>query len=84
MPFLSAMSELPKPDNVTLSSSHFIHQLTWEPGPGSPGDVHYNVLVHSGRCVSVCAFEFIRVAMATENLEKFRNLKGVFCKSHGW
>ncbi|XP_062421027.1 interferon alpha/beta receptor 2-like [Pungitius pungitius] len=42
---LLAMSELPKPINDILNSSHFIHILTWEPGPGTPPGVHYNVTV---------------------------------------
>ncbi|XP_054470937.1 interferon alpha/beta receptor 2-like [Anoplopoma fimbria] len=42
---LPAMSELPQPFNVTLNSSHFIHILKWEPGPGTPTGVYYQVTV---------------------------------------
>ncbi|XP_068581272.1 interferon alpha/beta receptor 2-like [Cebidichthys violaceus] len=42
---LPAMSELPQPVNATLDSSHFIHMLKWEPGPGTPTGVHYSVTV---------------------------------------
>uniref|UniRef100_UPI003AAA5952 interferon alpha/beta receptor 2-like n=1 Tax=Centroberyx gerrardi TaxID=166262 RepID=UPI003AAA5952 len=44
---LSAMSELPKPDNVKMNSTNFIHVLSWESGPGTPSGVHYQVSVHS-------------------------------------
>uniref|UniRef100_A0A671XV46 Interferon lambda receptor 1-like n=2 Tax=Sparus aurata TaxID=8175 RepID=A0A671XV46_SPAAU len=40
---LSAVSELPSPDKVTLNSSNFIHLLKWEPGPGTPRGVYYSV-----------------------------------------
>ncbi|KAM4609130.1 uncharacterized protein ACJ7VT_014960 isoform 2-T2 [Polymixia lowei] len=46
---LSAMSELPMPVNVSLTSIQFIHLLTWQPGPGTPRDAHYCVSVHAGR-----------------------------------
>ncbi|KAM8856518.1 interferon alpha/beta receptor 2-like isoform 1-T9 [Spinachia spinachia] len=42
---LLAMNGLPKPINDILNSSHFIHILTWEPGPGTPPGVHYDVRV---------------------------------------
>ncbi|KAM8749906.1 interferon alpha/beta receptor 2-like [Acanthopagrus schlegelii] len=40
---LPAMTELPSPVKLTLNSSNFIHLLKWEPGPGTPGGVHYSV-----------------------------------------
>ncbi|XP_041699614.1 uncharacterized protein LOC121536423 [Coregonus clupeaformis] len=43
----SAMCDLPAPVNVTLSSSHFVHLLKWDPGPESPGGVYYLVKVCS-------------------------------------
>uniref|UniRef100_A0A4W5QJM0 Fibronectin type-III domain-containing protein n=1 Tax=Hucho hucho TaxID=62062 RepID=A0A4W5QJM0_9TELE len=47
----SAMCDLPAPVNVTLSSRHFVHQLRWHPGPGSPSGVYYRVKVNSNRYV---------------------------------
>nr|XP_040057189.1 uncharacterized protein LOC120833783 isoform X2 [Gasterosteus aculeatus aculeatus] len=46
-PALTAVSELPKPVNDIITSSHFTHMLTWEPGPGSPPGVCYNVTVRT-------------------------------------
>lgn len=46
------MSELPKPVNDIITSSHFTHMLTWEPGPGSPPGVCYNVTVRTSTSVS--------------------------------
>ncbi|XP_057707787.1 cytokine receptor family member b2 [Corythoichthys intestinalis] len=40
---LTALSELPQPVNVTISSMNFIHKLTWEPGLGTPADVVYQI-----------------------------------------
>ncbi|XP_019955335.2 interferon alpha/beta receptor 2-like [Paralichthys olivaceus] len=39
---LSAMSELPPAVNLTLTRSHM---LKWQPGPGTPAGVHYNVTI---------------------------------------
>ncbi|KAL0985543.1 hypothetical protein UPYG_G00158410 [Umbra pygmaea] len=39
----AAMCDLPAPVNLTLSSHHFVHILSWAPGPGTPSEVHYNV-----------------------------------------
>ncbi|XP_073329615.1 uncharacterized protein [Pagrus major] len=50
---LPAMSELPPPVNLTLSSSHFIHLLKWEPGPGTPPGVYYSVTVGTDRGTSL-------------------------------
>ncbi|KAF1382200.1 hypothetical protein PFLUV_G00141170 [Perca fluviatilis] len=44
---LTAMSEVPQPVNVTLSSKHFIHVLKWAPGPRTPTGVHYHVSVRT-------------------------------------
>ncbi|XP_031725881.1 interferon alpha/beta receptor 2-like [Anarrhichthys ocellatus] len=44
---LPAMSELPRPVNATMDSSHFIHILKWEPGPGTPTGAHYHVTVNT-------------------------------------
>ncbi|XP_046902043.1 interleukin-22 receptor subunit alpha-1-like isoform X2 [Hypomesus transpacificus] len=41
------MCEVPAPLKVNLSSNHFVHLLTWQPGPASPKDVYYNVSVAS-------------------------------------
>ncbi|XP_067117516.1 cytokine receptor family member b2 [Osmerus mordax] len=41
------MCEVPVPMNVNISSKHFVHLLTWQPGPASPKDVYYNVSVAS-------------------------------------
>uniref|UniRef100_A0A3Q3XGL3 Fibronectin type-III domain-containing protein n=1 Tax=Mola mola TaxID=94237 RepID=A0A3Q3XGL3_MOLML len=38
-------NKLPLPVNLNLTSVSFIHMLTWEPGPGTPAGVHYNVTV---------------------------------------
>ncbi|XP_026152327.1 interferon alpha/beta receptor 2-like [Mastacembelus armatus] len=46
---LPAMSKLPQPVNLTLISSNFKHLLKWEPGPGTPTGVHYNVTVTTDR-----------------------------------
>ncbi|XP_061774592.1 cytokine receptor family member b2 isoform X2 [Nerophis ophidion] len=40
---LTAMSELPQPVNIALTSNNFIHMLTWEPGLATPEDVYYQV-----------------------------------------
>lgn len=45
----SVMCDLPAPVNLTLSSKHFVHQLRWDPGPGSPRGVYYRVKVLSDR-----------------------------------
>ncbi|CDQ85234.1 unnamed protein product [Oncorhynchus mykiss] len=45
----SAMCDLPAPVNVTLSSRHFVHQLRWDPGSGSPRNVSYRVMIFSSR-----------------------------------
>lgn len=37
------MSVLPQPVNLKLTSNHFIHMLNWEPGPGTPPGVSYQV-----------------------------------------
>ncbi|KAF5903288.1 interleukin-20 receptor subunit alpha-like isoform X1 [Clarias magur] len=34
---------VPAPVNLTMSSQHFIHLLTWEPGPGASKDLLYDV-----------------------------------------
>ncbi|XP_070770627.1 interferon lambda receptor 1-like [Enoplosus armatus] len=44
---LPAVSDLPQPVNVNLTSNHFRHMLTWEPGPGTPTGVSYQVTVHT-------------------------------------
>ncbi|XP_040913714.1 interferon alpha/beta receptor 2-like [Toxotes jaculatrix] len=46
---LSAMSELPHPVNITLNSDHFIHILKWQPGPGTPTGVYYQVAVNTDK-----------------------------------
>ncbi|XP_030193773.1 interleukin-20 receptor subunit alpha isoform X2 [Gadus morhua] len=45
----SEIVPLPKPVNVNVTSSHFIHRLTWQPGPGTPRGVAYNVSVSRER-----------------------------------
>lgn len=40
---LPAMSELPPPVNLTLTSDHFIHILKWASAPGTPTGVYYQV-----------------------------------------
>ncbi|XP_034077314.1 interferon alpha/beta receptor 2-like [Gymnodraco acuticeps] len=42
---LPAMIKLPLPVNINLTSSHFKHELRWEPGPGTPTGVYYQVAV---------------------------------------
>nr|XP_046261164.1 interferon lambda receptor 1-like [Scatophagus argus]XP_046261165.1 interferon lambda receptor 1-like [Scatophagus argus] len=42
---LPAVSQLPKPVNLSLFSRNFHHMLTWAPGPGSPTGVYYRVEV---------------------------------------
>ncbi|KAK5890803.1 hypothetical protein CesoFtcFv8_014288 [Champsocephalus esox] len=42
---LPAMTKLPLPVNLNLTSSHFKHELRWEPGPGTPTGVYYKVAV---------------------------------------
>ncbi|CAL8376678.1 unnamed protein product [Boreogadus saida] len=42
-PVFSEIVPLPKPVNVNVTSSHFNHLLTWQPGPGTPRGVAYNV-----------------------------------------
>ncbi|GAA6219747.1 cytokine receptor family member b2 isoform X1 [Lates japonicus] len=51
-PVLSAMTELPKPVNLTLTSKYFRHNLTWQPGTGTPTGVSYNVTVSTVRGTS--------------------------------
>lgn len=38
-----AQNKLPAPVKLNLTSSYFIHMLTWEAGPGTPAGVSYNV-----------------------------------------
>nr|XP_046220061.1 LOW QUALITY PROTEIN: uncharacterized protein LOC124044475 [Oncorhynchus gorbuscha] len=45
----SAVCDLPAPVNVTLSSRHFVHELRWDPGSGSPRSVYYRVMIFSSR-----------------------------------
>ncbi|XP_059891641.1 cytokine receptor family member b2 isoform X2 [Gadus macrocephalus] len=45
----SEIVPLPKPVNVNVTSSHFIHLLTWQRGPGTPRGVAYNVSVSCER-----------------------------------
>ncbi|XP_065149207.1 cytokine receptor family member b2 [Paramisgurnus dabryanus] len=40
---LSSDITLPAPVNLTISSHHFVHLLSWSKGPGSPDGVHYAV-----------------------------------------
>ncbi|KAG7331524.1 hypothetical protein KOW79_005493 [Hemibagrus wyckioides] len=35
---------VPAPDNISVNSSHFVHLLTWEAGPGSPAGIYYRVI----------------------------------------
>ncbi|XP_040003875.1 cytokine receptor family member b2 isoform X2 [Xiphias gladius] len=49
---LSAMSELPQPVNLTLTSSHFIYMFKWQPGPGTPTGVYYNVTINTDKGTS--------------------------------
>ncbi|XP_034042552.1 interleukin-10 receptor subunit beta-like [Thalassophryne amazonica] len=49
---LPAMSKLPHPFNLNLSSIDLIHQLMWEPGPGTANIVNYSVSVHSVKGIS--------------------------------
>lgn len=44
-PVLPAMNKLPSPVILNLTSDHFIHQLTWKQGAGTPPGVSYNVSV---------------------------------------
>ncbi|XP_026232130.1 interferon alpha/beta receptor 2-like isoform X2 [Anabas testudineus] len=46
------MSELPQPVNLTLTSKHFHTELKWEPGPGTPRGVCYNITFNTDREVS--------------------------------
>ncbi|KAI9535042.1 hypothetical protein NQZ68_007130 [Dissostichus eleginoides] len=46
---LPAMIKLPSPVNINLTSSHFKHELRWEPGPGTPTGVYYHVAVMTDR-----------------------------------
>ncbi|KAI4805485.1 hypothetical protein KUCAC02_010099 [Chaenocephalus aceratus] len=46
---LPAMIKLPLPVNINLTSSHFKHELRWEPGPGTPTGVYYQVAVKTDR-----------------------------------
>ncbi len=50
--YIPAISELPQPVNVTLTSSHFNHMLKWEPGPGTPTGVYYHVNITTETLVS--------------------------------
>ncbi|XP_038575690.1 uncharacterized protein LOC119903522 [Micropterus salmoides] len=49
---LPAVSELPQPVNLDLTSVHFSHMLKWEPGPGTPPGVYYHVSVNTERGTS--------------------------------
>nr|XP_055071197.1 cytokine receptor family member b2 [Misgurnus anguillicaudatus] len=40
---LSMDLTLPAPVNLSISSRHFVHLLSWSKGPGSPDGVHYAV-----------------------------------------
>ncbi|XP_070693985.1 interleukin-10 receptor subunit beta-like [Pempheris klunzingeri] len=44
---LEAMSELPQPVGLTMTSSNFRHILKWAPGPGTPTGVCYRVTVNT-------------------------------------
>ncbi|KAA8588443.1 hypothetical protein FQN60_001637 [Etheostoma spectabile] len=73
---LPAMSKLPKPVNVTLSSVHFIHVLKWEPGPGTPTGVHYHVSVCTVRGTSwepVAGCEHVQHPLVCNLTEAFSN-----------
>ncbi|XP_058476368.1 interferon alpha/beta receptor 2-like [Solea solea] len=49
---LTTMSELPQPVNLTLTSSHFTHVLKWQPGPGTPSGVYFNVTINTEKGTS--------------------------------
>ncbi|TDH07153.1 hypothetical protein EPR50_G00121830 [Perca flavescens] len=73
---LTAMSELPQPVNVTLSSKHFIHVLKWAPGPGTPTGVHYHVSVCTIRgtsLVPVAGCELVQHPLVCNLTEAFSN-----------
>ncbi|XP_031145547.1 uncharacterized protein LOC116043183 isoform X1 [Sander lucioperca] len=73
---LPAMSKLPQPVNMTLSSVHFIHVLKWEAGPRTPTGVHYHVSVHTIRGLSwvpVAGCEHVQHPLVCNLTEAFSN-----------
>nr|CAD68051.1 class II helical cytokine receptor CRFB2 [Tetraodon nigroviridis]CAD79444.1 cytokine receptor CRFB2 [Tetraodon nigroviridis] len=40
---LTAPTQLPAPDALTLTSTEFVHVIRWEPGPGMPPNARYSV-----------------------------------------
>uniref|UniRef100_A0A667Z187 Fibronectin type-III domain-containing protein n=1 Tax=Myripristis murdjan TaxID=586833 RepID=A0A667Z187_9TELE len=70
--------ELPTPYNVKVNSSHFIHLLTWEPGPGTPREAYYNVSVCSAHGTSwepVSGCEHVKQPLLCNLTEAFPDLE---------
>ncbi|XP_023154636.1 interferon alpha/beta receptor 2-like [Amphiprion ocellaris] len=70
---LPAMSELPMPVNVTLTTSHFSHILKWEPGPGTTTGAYYlvSITTERGTWMPVAGCEHVQQPLVCNLTEAF-------------
>ncbi|XP_061647870.1 cytokine receptor family member b2 isoform X1 [Phyllopteryx taeniolatus] len=78
---LLALSELPQPVNVLIISINFIHMLTWEPGPGTPADLYYQISVNTDMgttWVPVAACQHVQYPLVCNMTEAFSDPRQVY------
>ncbi|XP_029314459.1 interferon alpha/beta receptor 2-like [Cottoperca gobio] len=78
---LLAVIELPQPVVLNLNSSHFIHMLEWEPGPGTPTGVYYQVTVNTEMGTSwvpVVGCEHVQHSLVCSLTKAFSDPKQVY------
>ncbi|XP_061143884.1 interferon alpha/beta receptor 2-like isoform X8 [Syngnathus typhle] len=71
---LSALSELPQPVNVAITSTNFLHMLTWEHGPGRPADIYYQIRISTDMgtaWVPVAACQHVQYPLVCNMTEAF-------------
>ncbi|XP_054643443.1 cytokine receptor family member b2 isoform X1 [Dunckerocampus dactyliophorus] len=76
-----AVSELPQPVNITLTSINFIHLLTWESGPATPVDVYYQVMIITDTgttWVPVAACQHVEFPLVCNMTEAFSDPSQVY------
>ncbi|XP_022609600.1 interferon alpha/beta receptor 2-like isoform X3 [Seriola dumerili] len=78
---LSAMSKVPQPVNLNLTSIHLIHMLKWQPGPETPPGVYYNVTVNTDKgkyWVPVSGCERVQHPLVCNLSDVFPELRQVY------
>ncbi|KAG7279573.1 hypothetical protein CRUP_034161 [Coryphaenoides rupestris] len=66
-----ALDLLPAPVNVTMLSVNFRHELTWDPGPGTPPGTHYTVFVRKNKKERKRSSNTTRCGLKLANLSTF-------------